>query len=252
MIKSSFAPLLVNNNMFLKDFYSAQGGNVSIAAGQASMFAKEVAHDFNPLHDVDAKRFCVPGDLLFSLALEKYGLSQNMHFTFSGMVGHGVLLNFPDTDAELIKVGDNQGKTYLQIDRSGWINRDSGMLESFIRDYVAFSGQNFPYVLVPLLARENVMFNLNRPLVIYESMTLSFHHLDFKEASVEMLEPGMEVSGKRATAFLHFQIKAFGGVVGTGFKKLAISVPNDYEAEPMQAFVDEYLTRKSIYGLGLL
>jgi len=121
------------------------------------------------------------------------------------------------------------------------------LIESFIRDYVAFSGQNFPYVLVPLLARENVMFNINRPLVIYESMTLSFHHLDFRRASVEMLEPKMEVNGKRATAFLHFQIKADGDIVGTGFKKLAISVPSDYEAEPMQAFVDEYLARKNDY-----
>ena len=91
------------------------------------------------------------------------------------------------------------------------------MIESFIRDYVAFSGQNFPYVLVPLLAQENVMFNINRPLVIYESMTLSFDHLDFQQASVEMLEPKMEVNGKRATAFLHFQIKAGGDGVGTGF-----------------------------------
>jgi len=121
------------------------------------------------------------------------------------------------------------------------------LIESFIRDYVAFSGQNFPYVLVPLLAQEKVMFNINRPLVIYESMTLSFHHLDFRQASVEMLEPKMEVNGKRATAFLHFQIKADGDIVGTGFKKLAISVPSDYEAEPMQAFVDEYLARKNDY-----
>jgi hypothetical protein len=57
----------------------------------------------------------------------------------------------------------------------------------------------------------------------------------------------MEVNGKRASAFLHFQIKADGDVVGTGFKKLAISVPSDYEAEPMQAFVDEYLARKNDY-----
>ena len=233
--------------MFLKDFYSVHNGNVSIVAEQASMFAKEVAHDFNPLHDVDAKRFCVPGDLLFSLALEKYGLSQNMHFIFSGMVGHDVLLNFPDTDAGQIDVNDNQGKTYLQVERSGGLSRDSALIESFIRDYVAFSGQNFPYVLVPLLAQEKVMFNINRPLVIYESMTLSFHHLDFRQASVEMLEPKMEVNGKRASAFLHFQIKAGGELVGTGFKKLAISVPSDYEAEPMQAFVDEYLARKNDY-----
>ncbi|MFI3118599.1 MAG: DUF3581 domain-containing protein [Methylococcaceae bacterium] len=233
--------------MFLKDFYSIYEGNISIAAEQASMFAKEVAHDFNPLHDIDAKRFCVPGDLLFALALEKYGLSQNMHFTFSGMVGHDVLLNFPDTDAGLINVSDNQGKAYLQIERSGNVSRDSALIESFIRDYVAFSGQNFPYVLVPLLAQEKVMFNLNRPLVIYESMTLSFDHLDFQQASVEMLEPKIDVDGKRASAFLHFQIKADGDIVGAGFKKLAISVPSDYEAEPMQAFVDEYLARKNDY-----
>jgi hypothetical protein len=233
--------------MFLKEFYCIHDGNISISAEQASAFAKEMAHDFNPLHDADAKRFCVPGDLLFSLALEKYGLSQNMHFTFSGMVGQGVLLNFPDTDAELIDVTDNQDKTYLRIERSGDLSRDSALIESFTRDYVAFSGQNFPYVLVPLLAEKNVMFNLNRPLVIYESMTLSFHHLNFQQASVDMMEPKMEVNGKRASAFLHFQIKAGENVVGAGFKKLAISVLNGYESEPMQAFVDEYLARKNGY-----
>lgn len=251
MVELFVAPALVTNNMFLKEFYDIHDSNVSIAAEQASAFAKEVAHDFNPLHDVDAKRFCVPGDLLFSLALKKYGLSQNMHFIFSGMVGHGVLLSFPDTDtdtdAEQIDVNDNQGKTYLQVERSGGLSRDSALIESFTRDYVAFSGQNFPYVLVPLLAKENVMFNINRPLVIYESMTLSFHHLDFRQVSVEMLEPKMEVNGKRASAFLHFQIKTGEVVVGTGYKKLAISVLSGYEAEPMQAFIDEYLARKNGY-----
>jgi hypothetical protein len=247
MVKLFILPGYSNNIMFLKDFYEIHNGFARISAQQASMFAKEVAQDFNPLHDVDAKRFCVPGDLLFSLALEKYGLSQNMHFIFSGMVGHGVLLNFPDTDAEQIEVNDNDGKTYLQIERSGDLSRDSALIESFTRDYVAFSGQNFPYVLVPLLAEENVMFNLNRPLVIYESMTLSFHHLNFRQAAVEMMEPKMEVNGKRASAFLHFQIKAGENVVGTGFKKLAISVLSGYESQPMETFVEEYLARKNDY-----
>jgi hypothetical protein len=57
--------------MFLKNFYSIHESDISIVAEQASMFAKEVAHDFNPLNDVEAKRFCVPGDLLFSMALVK-------------------------------------------------------------------------------------------------------------------------------------------------------------------------------------
>jgi hypothetical protein len=233
--------------MFLKDFYDTREGGIQISAQQASMFAKEVAHDFNPLHDVDAKRFCVPGDLLFSLVLEKYGLSQNMHFIFSGMVGHGVLLNFPDSDAEQIDVTDNQGKTYLQIQRSGAVNHDLHLIADLIRDYVAFSGQNFPYVLVPLLAKEKVMFNIDRPLVIYESMTLTFKHLDFTNPVLEMLEPNMEVNGKRATAYLHFQIRAGEEIVGSGFKKLAVSGLRDYEEQPLQAFVDEYLARKNDY-----
>lgn len=233
--------------MFLKNYYQIQDGSVRISAEQASMFAKEVAHDFNPLHDVDAKRFCVPGDLLFSLVLEKYGLSQHMHFNFSGMVGHGVALNFPDTDGDRIDVTDGQGKTYLQIERSGETLVDKTLIETLIRDYVAFSGQNFPYVLVPLLAKENVMFNIDRPLVIYESMTLDLKHLNFHEPRLEMLEPKMEVNGKRATAYLHFQIKAGEEVVGAGFKKLAVSGLRDYEDVPMQAFVAEYLARKNSY-----
>jgi len=231
--------------MFLKAYYDKQDNSIRISAQQASNFAKEVAHDFNPLHDVDAKRFCVPGDLLFSLVLEKYGLSENMHFVFSGMVGDGVLLDFPDTNAEQFDVTDKQGKTYLQIHRSGKINRDQAMLEALIRDYVAFSGQNFPYVLVPLLAKEKVMFNIDRPLVIYESMTLNMRRVEMQNPSLETLEPEMEVNGKRATAYLHFQIVAQGEVVGTGFKKLAVSGLREYEAEPLQAFVDDYLARKN-------
>lgn len=233
--------------MFLKQFYETHDNSIRIAAHQASTFAKEIAHDFNPLHDADAKRFCVPGDLLFSLVLEKYGLSENMHFIFSGMVGDGVLLNFPDTDAEQIDVTDNQGKTYLQIQRSGKVNRDPIMIETLIRDYVAFSGQNFPYVLVPLLEKENVMFNIDRPLVIYESMTLNMAQVDAKNPRLEMLDPEMEVNGKRATAYLHFQIKSSDQVVGSGFKKLAVSGLREYENEPMQTFVAEYLARKNGY-----
>ncbi len=233
--------------MFLREFYDNHACNIRIGAEQASNFAKEIAHDFNPLHDADAKRFCVPGDLLFSLVLDKYGLSENMHFIFSGMVGDGVLLNFPETDAEQFDITDNQGKTYLQIQRSGKINHDHAMIEALIRDYVAFSGQNFPYVLVPLLEKENVMFNIDRPLVIYESMTLKMQKLAVHKPRLKMLDPKMEVNGKRATAYLYFQITCGDEIVGSGFKKLAVSGLRPYEALPMQAFVDEYLARKTDY-----
>jgi uncharacterized protein DUF3581 len=236
-----------NNNMFLKDFYSKNDELVVITAQQASLFAKEVAGDFNPLHDPDSKRFCVPGDLLFSLVLEKYGLSEKMDFIFAGMVGDGISLDFPQTDEEQFEVTDKNAKTYLKIERQGALTKDEALIEALVRDYVAFSGHNFPYVLVPLLEKDNVMINIDRPLVIYDSMSIEFKHLNFSQPRLEMLEPELEVSGKRGSARLHFQITSEGEVVGTGYKKLAISGLRTFEADPMQAFVDNYLARKDQY-----
>ena len=130
--------------MFVKRFYSECNDKVLINAQQASGFAKDIAGDFNPIHDPDAKRFCVPGDLLFALVLEKYGLSQTMFFAFSGMVGHGVNLNFPVTDAAEFEISDDSGKTYLKVQRSGTTVSDESLIEPFLLNYVAFSGPNFP------------------------------------------------------------------------------------------------------------
>lgn len=233
--------------MFLKEFYSGSDDCVTITAEQGSLFAKEVAKDFNPLHDVDAKRFCVPGDLLFSIVLEKYGLSKNMEFIFAGMLGHGVTLNFPKTEENQFDIDGSHNKTILKVERSGEINKNAEMIDALIRDYVAFSGQNFPYVLVPLMAKENKMINLTRPLVMYASMTLEFDHLDFTEPKVEMLPPELSVNGKRGDAYFRFQIKSGNDIVGKGFKKIVISGMREYEEVPMQAFVDNYLARKNGY-----
>ncbi|MCK5888381.1 MAG: DUF3581 domain-containing protein [Methylococcales bacterium] len=236
--------------MFLQEFYSGTDDSIKITAEQGSLFAKEIANDFNPLHDADAKRFCVPGDLLFSMVLEKYGLNKKMVFTFAGMLGHGVTLDFPKTNASQFDINGSHGKTIMKVDRSGDASQNMEIIDALIRDYVAFSGHNFPYVLVPLMAKQNVMINLTRPLVMYDSMTLDFDHLDFTNPKVEMLEPELHAKGKRGDAFLHFQIKSGDEVVGKGFKKIVISGMREYEEEPMQAFVDNYLARKNAY-LGL-
>ncbi|MCK4842542.1 MAG: DUF3581 domain-containing protein [Methylococcales bacterium] len=233
--------------MFLKEFYSGTDDRLNISAEQGSLFAKEMANDFNPLHDMDAKRFCVPGDLLFAIVLEKYGLSKEMTFTFTGMLGHGVTLDFPETDADQFEVDGSNGKIILQVKRSGERVQDKALVEAVIRDYVAFSGHNFPYILVPLMAKENVMINLTRPLVMYDSMTLEFDHLDFDKPKVEMLDPELIVNGKRGVAHFNFQIKSGDKVVGKGFKKIVISGMRQYEEGPMQAFVDNYLARKETY-----
>lgn len=53
--------------MFLSPYFLKQNQSISVSAQQASDFAKKIAQDFNPIHDVGAKRFCVPGYLLFAL-----------------------------------------------------------------------------------------------------------------------------------------------------------------------------------------
>ena len=233
--------------MFLKEFYSGPNQCTEITAMQGSLFAKEIANDFNPLHDVEAKRFCVPGDLLFAIVLEKYGLSKKMTFTFTGMLGHGVTLDFPETNGAQFDINGSNNKTILKVDRSGEISTDQAMIDALIRDYVAFSGHNFPYVLVPLMKKQNGMINLTRPLVMYDSMCIEFKHLNFTHPKVEMLEPELSVTGKRGDAHLHFQIKSDDEVVGTGFKKIVISGIREYEEGPMQDFVDNYLARKNAY-----
>jgi len=234
--------------MFLKEFYSGTNDCINITAEQGSLFAKEIAGDFNPLHDVESKRFCVPGDLLFALVLHKYGVSEKMNFTFSGMLGNGgVTLDFPETDAEQFDIDGSNGKTILKVERNGEQTQTESVVDALIRDYVAFSGHNFPYVLVPLMTKQNVMINISRPFVIYDSMTLEFDHLDFTHPKIEMMEPELSVNGKRGEAHLHFQIKSEDKVVGKGFKKITISGIREYEEKPMQDFVDDYLARKDTY-----
>ena len=102
--------------MFLDPFHSKHNGFVQVSADQASDFAKGIADDFNPIHDADSRRFCVPGDLLFALVLSNYGISQNMSFSFKGMVSALTPLAFPDTDASRLEIVNDKGKEFLNFD----------------------------------------------------------------------------------------------------------------------------------------
>ncbi|HHJ15071.1 MAG TPA: DUF3581 family protein [Gammaproteobacteria bacterium] len=230
--------------MQLQDYYSQQDDSISFSRRQASDFAKQVAGDFNPIHDIDAKRFCVPGDLLFSVVLEKYGLSQHMRFTFAGMVNDGVALLFPDSDAENIDIVDADDRKYLSLERSGDNSRDPALVHDLTCSYVQFSGQTFPHILVPLMSEQQVMINPDRPLVIYESMSIDLERLDFGQAQLELDRPQLEVNGKRGNVRLGFSLKADGEQVGHGEKTMVISGLRAHDAERVQAMVDDYNTRK--------
>lgn len=225
--------------MILTDFYQKNADNFLFSRQQASRFAKEVANDFNPLHDADAKMFCVPGDLLFSVALEHLGLSQKMCFTFSGMVSDEAVI-FPDTDDQEVQVTDADGKQYLTIERSGAISRDPELIARLATDYVAFSGKTFPHILVPLMSEQGVMINPARPLVIYQKMAISLDTLDLKSPTLEAAGSDFEVIGKKGTVKLEFSIKENGERVGHGAKYMSLRGLQPFDEAAMSRLVEEY------------
>jgi len=230
---------------FLAPYTTWDNGTVSFTRAQASRFAKQVADDYNPIHDINAKRFCVPGDLLFAVLLTRQGLYPRMEFTFAGMVGDGVPLHFSETEAGELKVVDEKGREYLSANFSGSPNRDPEVIESTIRSYVRFSGHNFPHVLGGLMEKHGVMINSERPLVIYESMAL---HLNSSEVHNLVIEPSgadMEVVGKRGNVHLRFRFLEEGTEVGTGEKRMVLSGLRDYDPAVMEEMVARYDRRKA-------
>ncbi len=230
-----------------KDFYAQRGEYVVISAEQASRFAKGVAGDYNPIHNTDARRFCVPGDLLFTLVLVKFGLSRQMEFRFTNMVGADTPLKFSEADNGDIHVCDESGKCYLQVVRRGEITRDEAAVEAFARCYVAFSGKNFPHYLKPLMEQHGVMFNPKRPLVIYDSMGFCLDRLDALSPDLALTQSSLEVQGKRADALLEFSIQSSGQPVGVGSKKLVVSGLCNYDDSEMAAIVAEFYRLKAAY-----
>ena len=234
--------------MLLAPFYSTKENLIVVSAEQASNFAKRQCFDFNPIHDPENKRFCVPGDLLFSLALHTYGVSESMSFTFTNMVGADVGLVFPETDDELIVVTNEQGKSVLEITRKGKINHDAIFIESLIKNYGQFSGRNFPTLLMPLMKEHGVMFNPSRPLVMYNSMSFEFSSVDFSDAmNIELADSTLAVEPKRANSFLHFDIFDGDKVAGKGIKKLVVAGLRPYNEEVLMPFVEAYEERRKTF-----
>jgi len=231
---------------YLQAFHNTLGdGKISISAEQGSRFAKQIAGDFNPIHDPDSKRFCVPGDLLFALALDNVGLHESMTFRFLDLVSADASLSYPNALHEhTTHVTNVRGKPALGIDGHGATLRDKASIEQLVLNYVAFSGQNFPHILLPLLEKGNVMVNPKRPLVIYESMSFTLSELAFSALRLELDDTTLNVNGKRGKAALHFSFYDGENRIGSGLKSLLLSGLREYDEKAVNALIDEYQANK--------
>lgn len=233
--------------MLLEDYYSESEAGICFTRKQASTFAKGIADDFNPIHDEAAKLFCVPGDLLFALTLAKFGLSQQMCFTFSGMVNDQVLLHFADQDENKRAIIDEKGKEYLRIEHRGDRSSDQQLISQFTQSYVKFSGHNFQNILVPLMQEHGVMLNPQRPLVMYQNMSVELNTLDIRGIDLKLVDSVLEVNGKKGDVRLEFCLMVEGEVIGRGLKRMAVRGLQPYVAESVAVMVDQYVGRKSAH-----
>lgn len=220
----------------------------SFSREQASNFAKFVANDFNPIHDVDAKRFCVPGDLLFAISLAKTGLSQSMKVDFTDMVTDGIELSLQNVAEGQVQLQAENGKTYLKLSSSGEHSQNSELISRLSESYVAYSGLTFPHILVPLMREQNVMINPARPLVIYEGAELELDRLDVSDAKLVGAQSSLSVDGKRGAITLGFDIVSDNIKIGQGEKRMVLSGLREFNEQAMSEVVEYYNNRQKELG----
>lgn len=232
--------------MFTEGYYTQSGESYLFSKQQGSDFAKRIAGDFNPLHDVDNSRFCVPGDLLFSVLLSKYGISQEMHFDFQGMVAGDMPINFCPVSEGIVAENDKQKKV-LAMTRSGEVTENSVFIEGLIRAYVAFSGKTFPHIIIKLMKEEGSMINTRKPMVIYDQMKLSFDRFSETAPEVVLQECQFDVNGKRGMVTMHFDIRAENSSIGSGEKQIIMSGLRAYEQTEIDYLVETYNSGREAY-----
>lgn len=232
-------------NYYNFDSSSINARQISFSRNQASSFAKRVAGDFNPIHDENHRRFCVPGDLLFSVFLAQYGINQEMKFKFSGMVLDTTQLIFPLQTVDSMSLQDANEKNYMDVVVSGDKTRDAGFIAMLSEKYVQFSGKTFPHILVPLMEQENVMINPSRPLVIYKNMEIYLDKLSGNNLELELKNSSLKHSGKKGEVRLEFSIISDGEEIGHGAKNLLLSGLREYDRTQLDDVITSYAQRKS-------
>ncbi|KXO14049.1 hypothetical protein AKG98_113 [Moritella sp. JT01] len=233
--------------MFLNEFYSQKDSSFRFTQQQASRFAKAVANDYNKIHDVDNKRFCVPGDLLFAVSLAKFGLSETMKIDFTGMVKNDVDLQFSPLLNNKTAIVNADEQAFMELELGGNTSHDEEIISKIIKEYVQFSGKNFPEIMVPLMRSENLMFNPARALIMYKCMQISLTRVDVKSIALKFDEAIINVHGKRATVTFKFDFYEGDEKVGTGQKEMLLSGLIPYEESVMDGVIADYQAAKNKY-----
>jgi hypothetical protein len=108
---------------------------------------------------------------------------------------------------------------------------------------------NFPHILQPLMKAHQLMINPQRPLVIYQSMTLDFLRFSAQCPSLHLSSSELTIDGKRGNVLLQFELRDGAEVIGKGEKRMILSNLVPYDEVQMQAMVDFYNGRKESFSV---
>ncbi len=233
--------------MQLAHYFNIENQQITFTRQQASYFAKLEANDFNPIHDESSPRFCVPGDLLLAILLTKEGIAEQMHLSFSGMISEKNALTLSTHSDNSVKVHDASQKAYLKLERAGNIKKDPLLANKIAKKYIQLSGMGFPHIIVPLLKENDLMINPARPLVIYDSMSLTFFDFDFSEPNVQLTDASLTFEGKRAIVTLSFKFKEEERCIGEGQKRMICSSLIPYDEDVATALINKFYQNKALF-----
>lgn len=231
----------------ISDFYTTTSKGMVFSEEQASDFAKGVAGDFNPIHDVGARRFCVPGDLLFAALLDRYGVYQHLHADLMALVSADVEVSLPQQLEAKNDFRDTNDRHLLSLAATGEKTTDPTFVSSLVQQYVQFSGKTFPDILVGLMQDNNVMINPARPLVIYKELSLQLDRLNAPEPRLVDAGSTLEVDGKKGRACLRYEIQSENEQIGKGQKIMLLSGLREFDETAMTAIINEYNVWREAY-----
>jgi len=231
----------------ISNYSTSTEHGMKFSQSQASQFAKGVAGDFNPIHDVGGKGFCVPGDLLFACLLTHYGVYQRIHVDLVALVKADVEVALLSELSAENEFHDSNHRHLLSLKVSGESTNEQAFVNDLVVQYVRFSGKTFPDVLVDLMRDYNVMINPSRPLVIYKDMLLTLDELQGDDLSLSLDKATMDVDGKKGKVCLRFIIKNGNSIIGRGEKNMLLSGLREFDQNAMADIVNRYAGWKSAY-----
>lgn len=233
----------------------AQVAVLSFDETRASRFAKSVAGDFNPLHDEGHSRFCVPGDLLFAALASRYGLRAQTEVSFASMLAARAQVRLPEHCDEQLQLLDERDREVLSWSSRGERIQDTEFNRRLVHEYVRFSGETFPDILVPMMRDAGVMVNTARPLAVYKDMSIKLDADTVHAALTDGLDVRLvsgdhqfSVSGKKGAARLQFDIELNQQRVGVGEKQFVLGGLRPFDEAAISALVTEYQQRKAAWN----